>query len=91
MNCSPPGSSVHGISQARKNTGVSSHFLLQTALHQAVNGWQSCICTQIVWLQKSMLRGAFLVTLGANQCDLPVILGFPASMVQEVKLERGGG
>ena len=28
MDCSPPGSSVHEISQAR-NTGVSCHFLLQ--------------------------------------------------------------
>ena len=28
MNCSPPGSSVHGIFQAR-NTGVGCHFLLQ--------------------------------------------------------------
>ena len=28
MDCSPPGSSVHGISQA-KNTGVGCHFLLQ--------------------------------------------------------------
>ena len=27
MNCSPPGSSVHGIS--RENTGVGSHSLLQ--------------------------------------------------------------
>ena len=30
MDCSPPGSSVHGILQARiKNTGVGCHFLLQ--------------------------------------------------------------
>ena len=28
MDCSPPGSSVHGILQA-KNTGVGSHSLLQ--------------------------------------------------------------
>ena len=28
MDCSPPGSSVHGIIQA-KNTGVGCHFLLQ--------------------------------------------------------------
>ena len=41
------------------------------------------ICTQIVWLQKSMPLGAFLVTLGANQslyyiaCDfrLPSLYG----------------
>ena len=31
MDCSPPGSSVHGISQAR-NTGVGCHFLLQEIL-----------------------------------------------------------
>ena len=42
MDCGPPGFSVHGISQARKNIGVSGHFLLQIAPHQAVNGWQSC-------------------------------------------------
>ena len=29
MDCSPPGSSVHGISQARTLTGVGCHFLLQ--------------------------------------------------------------
>ena len=28
MDCSPSGSCVHGISQARKNTGVGCHFLL---------------------------------------------------------------
>ena len=28
MDCSPPGSSVHGICQV-KNTGVGCHFLLQ--------------------------------------------------------------
>ena len=28
MDCSPPGSSVHGISPG-KNTGVGCHFLLQ--------------------------------------------------------------
>ena len=28
MDCSPPGSSVHGILPG-KNTGVGSHFLLQ--------------------------------------------------------------
>ena len=28
MDCSPPGSAVHGISRG-KNTGVSCHFLLQ--------------------------------------------------------------
>ena len=28
-DCSPPGSSVHGILQARKNTGVGCHSLLQ--------------------------------------------------------------
>ena len=30
MNCSPPGSSVHGILQ---NTGVGGHFLLQKGFH----------------------------------------------------------
>ena len=29
MDCSPPGSSGHGISQARKNTGVDCNYLLQ--------------------------------------------------------------
>ena len=30
MDCSPPGSSIHGVLQA-KNTGVGCHFLLQPA------------------------------------------------------------
>ena len=29
MDYGLPGSSVHGVSQARKNTGVGCHFLLQ--------------------------------------------------------------
>ena len=29
MDCSLPGSSVHGISPPSKNTGVNCHFLLQ--------------------------------------------------------------
>ena len=29
MDCSPPGSSVHGIDFPGKNTGVGCHFLLQ--------------------------------------------------------------
>ena len=29
MDCSLPGSSIHGIFQARKSTGVGCHFLLQ--------------------------------------------------------------
>ena len=29
MDCSPPGSSVHGILQARQNTGVGGHSLCQ--------------------------------------------------------------
>ena len=29
MDCSPPGSSVYGILQASKNTGVGRHSLLQ--------------------------------------------------------------
>ena len=40
MDCSPPGSSVHGIFQA-KITGVGCHFLLQVA------GWNANPCPLI--------------------------------------------
>ena len=37
MGCSPPGSSVHGILQARMNTGVHCHTLLQIFPTQGSN------------------------------------------------------
>ena len=49
MDCSPPGSSVHSISQA--STGVGCHFLLQGIfLIQGLN-WVSCIAGRFftVW------------------------------------------
>ena len=46
MDCSPPGSSVHGIPQARKNTGVGCHFLLQGIFPTQGQG---SICKQPIW------------------------------------------
>ena len=37
INCSPPNSSAHGISQAGTNTGVGCHFLLQGVF--PTQGW----------------------------------------------------
>ena len=47
-NCSPPGSSVHGISQGR-NTGVGCHFLLQGIF--PTQGLNRCLlhCRQILY------------------------------------------
>ena len=47
MDCNPPGSSVHGILQA-KNTGVGCHFLLRIFLTQGSN-WVSCIGRRILY------------------------------------------
>ena len=59
MDCSPPGSSVHGILQAR-NTGVGSHALLQgILLPQGSNPHLLCLlhCRQIftIWVMSSIL------------------------------------
>ena len=43
-NCSAPGSSVRGVSLARKNTGVDLHFLLQgTVPTQGLNPGLLCL------------------------------------------------
>ena len=53
MDCSPPGSSVHEIFQAR-NTGVGCHFLLQgTFLTQ---GWNLCLLCLLSWQADSLLH-----------------------------------
>ena len=48
MDCSPPGSSVHGISLGR-NTGVGCHFLLQGIF--LTQGWNLGLlpCGQILY------------------------------------------
>ena len=56
MDCSPPGSSVHGILQARilewkkkkKNTGVGSHFLLQGIFFTQESNLGLLHCRQIL-------------------------------------------
>ena len=46
MDCSPPGSSVHGIFKAR-NTGVSCHFLLQVIF--PIQGLKLCLLYLLHW------------------------------------------
>ena len=48
MDYSLPGSSVHGLLQARENTGVDCHALLQGIF--PTPGWNSCLlnCRQIL-------------------------------------------
>src|SRR5574337_235772 len=46
MGCSPPGSSVHGISPG-KNAGVGCHFLLQGIFPTQGSNLVSCIGRQI--------------------------------------------
>ena len=54
MDCSPPGSSVHGTSQAIK-TGVGCHFLLQGIF--LTQGSNPCLlCWQVDSLPLSHLR-----------------------------------
>ena len=60
MDCSPPGSSVHGIVPG-KNTGVGSHFFLQKIfltqgsnlhlLHWQVNSLPLCCLGSVIILQ----------------------------------------
>ena len=44
MDCSPPGSSVHGIDSPGKNTGVGCHALLQGLILclSCLLHWQAC-------------------------------------------------
>ena len=46
MDCSPPGSSVHGVFQAR-NTEVGSHFLLQGIF--LTQGLNPCLLRLLHW------------------------------------------
>ena len=51
MDCSLPGSSVHGIFQAR-NTGVSSHFFLQGIF--PTQGLNPCFLCLLHWQAESL-------------------------------------
>ena len=48
MDCSPPSSSIHGLSQT-KNTGVGCHFLLQEIFPTQDKTYISCIGRQILY------------------------------------------
>ena len=64
MDCSPPGSSVHGDSPG-KNTGVGCHFLLQGIFPN--QGWNSCLLHRQTDSLPLSLRGSPLVQLGDTQ------------------------
>ena len=65
MDCSPPGSSVHGISQA-KNIGVGSHFLLQGIF--LTQGLKPCLLHLLHWQADSgMLYVNCVVCVLINQ------------------------
>ena len=51
MDCSPPGSSVHGISQA-ENTGVGCPFLLQRIF--LTPGLNPCLLHLLKWQADSL-------------------------------------
>ena len=52
MDCSPPGSSLHGILQG-KNTGVGYHFLLQGIFLIQVSNLH--LCRLLHWQEDSLL------------------------------------
>ena len=52
MDYSPPGSCVHGILQARTNTGVGCHFLLQGML--LTQGSNPCLLCLLHWQEGSL-------------------------------------
>ena len=47
MDCSPPGSSVHGIDSPGKNIGVGCHTLLQGIF--STQGWNWCLFCLLHW------------------------------------------
>ena len=51
MDCSPPGSSVHGTFQAR-NTGAACHFLLQGIF--PTQGWNLRLLCLLLWQADSL-------------------------------------
>ena len=72
MNCSPPGSSVHGISQAR-NTGVGCHPLLQGIFPTRGSNPVLLHCRQILnrlshqeFLSFFLKIGVFMAVLGLH-------------------------
>ena len=82
MDCSPPGSSVHGISQG-KNTGVGCHFLLQ--------GYRTCDAKFPQIGQPSCLRVAPCPS-GLTQCSSCAVLAlwplmYPCPLFSVPRLE----
>ena len=90
MDCSPPGSSAHGIS--RKNTGVGCHFLLSEIF--PTQGLSPCL---LCWQAHSSLlshQGSPLVPicfsvaqLCLTLCD-PMDWSMPAFLIQLMTLSR---
>ena len=52
MDCSPPGSSIHGINSPDKNTGVGCHSLLQGVFPTQGLNWGIPLCRQILWVTR---------------------------------------
>ena len=62
MNCSPPGSSVHGDSPG-KNTGGGSHALLQGIFPTQESNWDLLHCRQILY--QLSYQGSLIFTIKA--------------------------
>ena len=78
LDCSSPGSSVQGISQAKIVTGVGCHFLLQGIfLHQGLNPhllhWQanSLLLSHLRSLQFSSVAQLCLTLSDPMDCSTP--------------------
>ena len=55
MDCSPPGSPLHGIFQAR-STGVCCHFLLQLLTSQSPGKTRDVLCSCVITLYLVKLK-----------------------------------
>ena len=71
----PTSSSVHGISQARINTGVSCHFLLQGIF--PTQGWNLHLLYSLHWQADSLP----LCHLGDHRCKLTQIINFAVTSI----------
>ena len=68
MNCSPPGSSVHGIFPG-KNTGAGCHFLLQGIF--LTQGLKPCLLHLLHWQAGSLLLHHLYLQSGNMQQPCP--------------------
>ena len=91
MDCRLPSSSVHGILQERKNTGVGCHALLKASSQtrdRTCVSYVSCIGRWVLYHWVT-LKQAYYVSLFLRSAQNSSFNSVPVSTVKWIKMEYG--